>query len=87
MGTNSIDEDRTLEFYHTVRNDGLEKIETKKNFFSQYYVGRQDNLCYRKVEFAVDKKPIANDIHHRKIIVNYKLKFVCYNYVDLDFGY
>ncbi|XP_044010419.1 dynein regulatory complex subunit 7-like [Aphidius gifuensis] len=68
MGTNSIDEDRTLEFYHTVRNDGLEKIETKKNFFSQYYVGRQDYLCYRNVEFAVDKKPIANDIHHRKII-------------------
>lgn len=70
MRVNSIEDERTLEFYDVVRNDGLKKIEIHPHHISQYYVGRKDLLCYRRVEFSVDKGPIpSNNIHWRRIMV------------------
>ncbi|KAH0619461.1 hypothetical protein JD844_000109 [Phrynosoma platyrhinos] len=51
--------DRTMEFYHETRVDGLEKrIETPTDM-TEYFVGRSDFLYYRHTEFGKRVKKVA----------------------------
>jgi len=45
--SDSIDSERTIEFYDSVQFDGLSRIEMGPLHLTQHYVDREDLLYYR----------------------------------------
>ncbi|XP_033347951.1 dynein regulatory complex subunit 7-like isoform X1 [Bombus vosnesenskii] len=67
--SNEIDSERILDFYHVPRFDGLSKFEMNPSYLTQHFVGRDDFLYYRHVQFSQDRKTSApQDIHYRHIL-------------------
>ncbi|PSN57290.1 Dynein regulatory complex subunit 7 [Blattella germanica] len=46
-----VEDERTLQFFHMARHDGLEKLEMHPLFLIEHFRDRQDFLYYRKVEY------------------------------------
>ncbi|XP_063978455.1 dynein regulatory complex subunit 7 isoform X2 [Diachasmimorpha longicaudata] len=67
MGTNSVDDERSLEFFDVIRIDGLARMETSQIRLTQHYVNRKDFLYYRNVQFSPDNEPIPQHSHDRNI--------------------
>ncbi|KAL6423248.1 hypothetical protein ACFW04_010127 [Cataglyphis niger] len=63
----SIDNERTIDFYDSVRFDGLLRIEMDQLYLTQYYTNREDFLYYRHTQFSVDKNNPKDGIHFRHI--------------------
>ncbi|XP_072492809.1 dynein regulatory complex subunit 7 isoform X2 [Notamacropus eugenii] len=51
--------DRTMEFYHTARVDGLVKRSETPRSMTEYYEGRPDFLVYRHVDYGVRTKKFS----------------------------
>ncbi|XP_074054809.1 dynein regulatory complex subunit 7 [Macrotis lagotis] len=51
--------DRTMEFYHTARVDGLVKRSETSRSMTEYYEGRADFLIYRHVNYGVRNKKFS----------------------------
>ncbi|CAH8509457.1 unnamed protein product [Dicrocoelium dendriticum] len=47
---------RTMIFYHEARVDGLQRREQTPTTMKEYYVGREDRMCYREVLFGAKVK-------------------------------
>ncbi|XP_015117619.1 dynein regulatory complex subunit 7 [Diachasma alloeum] len=68
MGTNSVEDERSLEFFDVIRIDGLRRIETSQTHLTQHYVNRKDFLYYRSVQFSTDNGQVPqHNIHYRNI--------------------
>ncbi|KYN37462.1 hypothetical protein ALC56_08175 [Trachymyrmex septentrionalis] len=66
--SNSINTERTIEFYDSVQFDGLSRIKMGPLYLTQHYVDREDFVYYRHAEFLVDEdKMTMDDIHSRHI--------------------
>ncbi|XP_043255120.1 dynein regulatory complex subunit 7-like [Colletes gigas] len=67
-GSNMVDAERTLHFYHVARIDGLSQFEMHPTYLTQHFINRDDLLYYRHVQFCPEKSiPVLNDIHYRYI--------------------
>ncbi|KAG5309089.1 DRC7 protein, partial [Pseudoatta argentina] len=67
--SDSIKNERTIEFYDSVQFDGLSRIEMGPLYLTQHYVDREDFVYYKHAEFLVDKdKTTVDDIHSRHIL-------------------
>ncbi|XP_046144860.1 dynein regulatory complex subunit 7 isoform X3 [Osmia bicornis bicornis] len=67
-GSNTVDTERIIDFYHIARYDGLSRIEMHPDYFTQYFIDRDDLLHYRHVEFSRERKTsLSDDIHYRQI--------------------
>ncbi|XP_011303464.1 coiled-coil domain-containing protein lobo homolog [Fopius arisanus] len=68
MGSNSVEDERSLEFFDVMRIDGLRRIDANLTHLNQHYVNRKDFLYHRSVLFSTDNGPIPqHNIHYRKI--------------------
>ncbi|XP_028050974.2 dynein regulatory complex subunit 7 [Monomorium pharaonis] len=66
--SDSINNERTIDFYDSAQFDGLSRIEAGPLYLTQYYVDREDFLYYRRAEFLADQdNTTADDIHSRPI--------------------
>ncbi|XP_018394490.1 PREDICTED: dynein regulatory complex subunit 7 isoform X2 [Cyphomyrmex costatus] len=63
----SINSERTIEFYDNVQFDGLSRIEIGPLYLTQHYVDREDFVYYRHAEFLVDQDNTTVDVHSRHI--------------------
>lgn len=66
--------ERTIEFYNEARVDGLQKLIENANEMTEYFVGRDDFLHVRHMEFGKRGKKIhlagtRTDINARPIVV------------------
>ncbi|XP_043271904.1 dynein regulatory complex subunit 7-like isoform X2 [Venturia canescens] len=70
-GRDRLDEERTLHFFHSIRPDGLSKIEMDPFHLTQHYIGRKDFLYYRHVEYSKDEDGGPHDRIVSRIIEKY----------------
>ncbi|KAL0118701.1 hypothetical protein PUN28_009396 [Cardiocondyla obscurior] len=61
----SLDEERTINFYNNAQFDGLSRIETGPLYLTQHYMDREDLLYYRRAEFLADQT--VDGIYPRRI--------------------
>ncbi|TGZ56490.1 dynein regulatory complex subunit 7 [Temnothorax longispinosus] len=57
----SINGERTIDFYDSAQFDGLSRIEIGPLYLTQHYVDREDLLYYRHAEFSVDQDNTVTD--------------------------
>ncbi|KYN17744.1 hypothetical protein ALC57_09957, partial [Trachymyrmex cornetzi] len=65
--SDSINDERTIEFYDSLQFDGLSRIEMGPLYLTQHYVDREDFVYYRHAEFLVEDHTTVDDIHSRHI--------------------
>ncbi|XP_011050892.1 PREDICTED: coiled-coil domain-containing protein lobo homolog [Acromyrmex echinatior] len=66
--SDSINNERTIEFYDSVQFNGLSRIEMSPLYLTQHYVDREDFVYYRHAEFLIDKNKTVDDIQSRHIL-------------------
>ncbi|XP_012275653.1 dynein regulatory complex subunit 7 isoform X2 [Orussus abietinus] len=59
-GQDTVSDERILQFYDVVRLDGLSCMEMHPTYLKQEYIGREDFLYYRYVEYSIE------DVNDRK---------------------